>query len=75
MAAEAFAVGERVQLKEAHFGFLAGSSGTIVYQFAGVSDVYRVRLDADGLVRSIPRAKLSREIPTEIARVVGEPLG
>jgi hypothetical protein len=74
MPGEAFAVGERVSLTQPHFGFPAGSTGTIVYQYAGVTDVCRVRLDADGLVHPVPCAILAPMIPAEKVRVVGAPL-
>jgi hypothetical protein len=74
MPSEAFAVGERVCLIQPHFGFPAGSTGTIVYQYIDVTDVCRVRLDADGLVHPIPCAVLAREVSPKSARKVGESL-
>ena len=74
MPGKAFAVGERVSLTQPHFGFPAGSTGTIVYQYIGVTDVCRVRLDADGLVHPVPCAVLAREVSPERARKAGESL-
>lgn len=56
-----FQVNERIILIEPYFGFTPGTSGTVVYVYPTVQECYRVRLDMDGQVHSIPYSLLTRD--------------